>query len=52
MKKLSKKSKTIEQEVLQNYKINSPSKLPLENKSYLNVSDNFTYICWTLAVSE
>ena len=35
MKKLSKKSKIIEQEVLQNYKINSPSKLPLENKSYL-----------------
>lgn len=34
MKKLSKRSKIIEQEVLQNYKISSPSKLPLEDKNY------------------
>lgn len=36
MKKLSIKSKNIEKQVLQNYKINSPSKLPLENKKYLS----------------
>ena len=34
MKKLNLRSKKIEQEVLKNYKINSPSKLPLENKKY------------------
>lgn len=35
MKKLSKKSIKIENEVLKNYKISSPSKLPLENKEFL-----------------
>ena len=35
MSKLSKKAKKIEHDVLKNYTINSPSKLPIENKKYL-----------------
>lgn len=39
MNRLNLKSKKIEREVLENYKINSPSKLPLENKKILGFSD-------------
>ena len=37
MSKLSKKAKKIEHDVLKNYTINSPSKLPIENKKYLKI---------------